>query len=151
MISGGESPEGRARGYCFILPHEADARVFFFFLPFPAQRVPVPGPARDMERSGPARNWKRAGGGRAWFCWQRERRFSTRTGWLNCHVRYCSNHPVLAAHFQVHAPNHRARFFCPVQCRRTRTLGSGIAMEEGEGGRGGEAVAHRRRRLGRDR
>lgn len=31
MISGGESPEGRARGYCFILPHEADARVFFFF------------------------------------------------------------------------------------------------------------------------
>lgn len=35
MISGGESPEGRARGYCFILPHEADARVFFFLFAFP--------------------------------------------------------------------------------------------------------------------
>lgn len=53
---------------------------------------------------------------------------------------------MLAAHFQVHAPNHRARFFfCPVQCRRTRTLGSGIVIvtrrEEGGKRRSPTAVA----------
>lgn len=73
-----------------------------------------------------------------------ERRFSTRTGWLNCHVRYCSNHPMLAAHFQVHAPNRRAQFFWSMQtdpdprfrrCHRH--------AEEGVGGEGEEAVSRR--------